>query len=862
MTMQKSNSTGLIFISHASADKDFVSSVISKIPKSHLFYDVDTIEPGEDSTEALDNGLWDAAVFAMFVSPNTKKGTWAEYEASVALTQKVRRSLINVVAIPIKGVTYRDAPDWMQRYMAVPPGYNASDIARLLKYLYENSLRAQGVIKPALFIGREEFCNSIVNHSRTKSAESGIPVNFINLAGIPGMGKLTISRHITSKVFPGSREDLPVFELPKYADAVNLFMALRQDMGGDVSPDWIAEQLASFPTDPSDQAKLILNNLLHFSSINQTVIIKSSYGLRNQEKALKPWISSLFTLLRAEPNTRIIWLSERLLPAEVIAEFPNVAQYSVPELSEDSTLYLLNELLDSSSNPSPSIGRLAPYIHGHPATAHYVADLVSAAQRSPDSLIGKPDAIRSFQEKCIENAISADRIGVLGRDILLVLRLLRWASYPLIVETFNDYPKEEISESLWSMTDSCIVTFNMTNGYKLADIVASAWTVDVELDAARLSKLAEILSRMLQDDSTSVAAVEAFVFAQVRLKGALPQQFKKVLTGSMLLDLVEQYYRQGHNFVENWQEKFRIAAKLSLLAFEIPMPADTLETILFNGGDSLIRIGEDPMPIIEMMQRKKFLGAYYLLGNYYYRKKGDLDAALAYLEAAFNAKSYVVRTGRLLARVYQDKGMPKLSLKIFEKLGDARVNRDSGLLAQKVRCLRAAGMHAEANALVPILSRLDDDLGEYDILVAARLMREQKYSEALEAVARAKQKPKSNRINLRLLETAILIEKGDFSSVDETYKMATAIGLSTSAASLMARFHLKNNRWKDAETELNKISNKNYYDRLLLLRMLNQKKADLATMADPVVSADVVTLHQECLVSLHKDGEGDWLSYE
>ena len=44
--MSDAPSSGLIFISHSSSDKVEVGDVISKIPNSHLFYDVNTINPG------------------------------------------------------------------------------------------------------------------------------------------------------------------------------------------------------------------------------------------------------------------------------------------------------------------------------------------------------------------------------------------------------------------------------------------------------------------------------------------------------------------------------------------------------------------------------------------------------------------------------------------------------------------------------------------------------------------------------------------------------------------------------------------------------------------------------------------------
>ena len=143
---------GLIFISHASLDKEAVGDVIRKIPRSHLFYDTNTILtiPTRSTRVAIQQTNWTtllrASVFAMFVSPNTPRSVWVEDESGVAYVQKVKRNHIAILAVPIKGATYRDAPEWMQKYLAVPDAYSHSDIARLLKYLYEDVLRNQGII--------------------------------------------------------------------------------------------------------------------------------------------------------------------------------------------------------------------------------------------------------------------------------------------------------------------------------------------------------------------------------------------------------------------------------------------------------------------------------------------------------------------------------------------------------------------------------------------------------------------------------------------------------------------------------------------------------------------------------------------
>jgi hypothetical protein len=103
--MSGDTSGGTIFISHASRDKDVVAQAIARIPKSHIFYDIETLNPGDHTPEALDDALLTADVVALFVSPNTAKSVWVEYEASLTLMQKVRRKILKIVLVPIKGAT-------------------------------------------------------------------------------------------------------------------------------------------------------------------------------------------------------------------------------------------------------------------------------------------------------------------------------------------------------------------------------------------------------------------------------------------------------------------------------------------------------------------------------------------------------------------------------------------------------------------------------------------------------------------------------------------------------------------------------------------------------------------------------------
>src|SRR6266481_347221 len=53
---------GLIFISHSSQDKAYVERITGLIPKSHTFYDIQSINPAEDNVDAMERGVMEADV--------------------------------------------------------------------------------------------------------------------------------------------------------------------------------------------------------------------------------------------------------------------------------------------------------------------------------------------------------------------------------------------------------------------------------------------------------------------------------------------------------------------------------------------------------------------------------------------------------------------------------------------------------------------------------------------------------------------------------------------------------------------------------------------------------------------------------
>jgi hypothetical protein len=85
------------------------------------------------------------------------------------------------------------------------------------------------------------------------------------------------------------------------------------------------------------------------------------------------------------------------------------------------------------------------------------------------------------------------------------------------------------------------------------------------------------------------------------LDGEVPPAFRKFMTGAVLHDLTDQHYQLGMQFSGEWKKHFEMAARLAELVDIVETSHDACETILFDGADSLARIGRDPTPLVQRM---------------------------------------------------------------------------------------------------------------------------------------------------------------------------------------------------------------------------------------------------------------------
>ncbi|MDN3275864.1 toll/interleukin-1 receptor domain-containing protein [Frankia sp. RB7] len=551
--------TGQIFLSHASEDKAFVEKIYARLDVSSAFYDIRSIEPGEATLDAMEHGVRNSSIFVLFHSPHSQK-TWVNFEKNLARLNVIENTQAKILVCPIDGESYKTLPAWMQRYMTTTPQYRVNDIARNILYLQRQSIAEK--VKE-VFVGREDLSRRVELDILSAPTQVGAPIQHLLLTGIPGMGRSTFAREIIRDSFPAMRHAGPFFDLPDMADAVDIHLRLKEDLDGTMSKEEIERQIAAFQTLETDkQALTILKSLGHWAELNQVVVLRTRWGLRDRARNLKPWLNSLFRQSNQVRNLRIIYVSERRLAAEALADLPNVRQYEIGELSEQNIQYILSKKTDSRYFNIEAANAISKKVRGHPATAHYVAYLTNSG-KSFDSINLNPEPIYAFQDKTLEAIFSSGLLEPLQKNILTALGWFPKLPLTLLSELMSQPDHKQIIDNVWDLLDYSLIELGEGGYYRTPEVVSARIRRDSNVELTTLfARARALIEKKMNDGQLGADLIDALIIAAVNVSIALLECAIAIEYGvsELLPETVELALAAGRQY-DAWQLQSRQAIK-------------------------------------------------------------------------------------------------------------------------------------------------------------------------------------------------------------------------------------------------------------------------------------------------------------
>ncbi|WP_246091682.1 toll/interleukin-1 receptor domain-containing protein [Aliirhizobium smilacinae] len=846
---------GRIFLSHASEDKDFVQKVYGRLDASSVFYDTKTIAPGQATLNAMEKSVGESSVFVLFHSSHSEK-PWVDFEKDQARIHKILDSRTKILVCPIGGASHSSLPDWMKRYWTTTADYKVNDIVRAIIHLQDQTLIDAGVPKE-IFVGREDLTRGIELDILSAPTQVGTPLQHLILAGIPGMGRTSVARSVVNTSFSGMRPAGPVFDLPDMAEAADIHLRLMEDLDGALSKQEIERQLSAFQRlGPEEQASMVLRSLSHWAKLNQVVVLRTRWGLRDRSRNLKPWLEALFRLSTEVRNLRLVYISERKLPAEILAHVKSARQYEVTDLSEQNIQYILSKKTNSRYFDMDSAVAISKKIRGHPATAHHVAFLTNSGL-SLNSMDLNPEPIYAFQDKTLDAIFSSGILEPIQKKILTILGWFPKLPLNLLTELIGSNDRKNLVDKVWDLLDYSLIQLGEGGNYSVPEVVAARIRRDSDMDSASLfTAVRKLIEARIKAGHLEADLIDALIIAVVNLEGVIPEELRSVLTGSNLLSLVTEQFQTAKTLPKKQTEAFRRVYTLSKMAIGMRTSDDAVEQILFTGGDAAIRGGIYPEDIISFMSEKALPSVYYLIGSHAFYIEKDYGKAAKNLSTSLRLKHFRNRNVRLLAKAYIRDQKFSAAKEALDKIPDFQLFRDTGLLVLKIRSLRGMRSFKEAQDLEKQLDVAPDVFAEKSIYLAGRAFRENDFPTARKYILAAKASPKGSRLSIALLECAIAIEEGDLSLLAETVELALAAGRHYDAWQMQARTAIKKRDWGEALALLSRIDRKDYFDLHLESRALQIKKEEADIARDPAALAEIDARIEAILVAGYKTIDG------
>ena len=212
------------FLSHSSANKDYVGKVFDYLSAARAHYDSVTFDSFQRSYEAIHAAMKDSDVFVFFASPESLASPWVKEEIRIAGDPATVGKHLERIVVLI-GAKRDLLPPELRQCTAISysdPGLVARKIEDLLIQLHSRTVPSRP------FIGREDDLKSVgggITPVGSKAPE------FILISGISGAGRRTLVARAVRDNYPFITQTLRTVPVSKGVSVVDLYFSTKSIAG-------------------------------------------------------------------------------------------------------------------------------------------------------------------------------------------------------------------------------------------------------------------------------------------------------------------------------------------------------------------------------------------------------------------------------------------------------------------------------------------------------------------------------------------------------------------------------------------------------------------------------------------------------
>ena len=434
------------FLSHSSANKNFVNSVYLSLGSANSEYDERTFSSGRFNTDAIRESLLRCQIFCLFATRESLSSGYVEYETALALEHFAQKKISIILTICDSKVAIDELPASLRSISAIRRAADPGACARIIRSeLIDLDVKVNVSQKP--FVGRDNVIREIKARLASPSEATPLAVAF---SGVDGIGRRTLASKIISDVYPGVGKIPPTISIASGSHIPDLFRSIL-DVKGFLTKAEILQQISDFEElSQEDQYLNLVRQIRTINKSNDVIFLIDNGGLLDSDGRISSHIGKLLDLLKETGDLNgipyFVFVLFRTPP--ISSRTRNGIYYfrvDPLEIEDIQQLVSLHIKRQGKTATPAEISTICELIDGHPYNLHFLLRLLDSY--SIQSIANDPSDLVSFKKRQGDEFVSKIKLSDNHIQILRRLRVLGQSPVELIGASL-DIDSDELGKSL------------------------------------------------------------------------------------------------------------------------------------------------------------------------------------------------------------------------------------------------------------------------------------------------------------------------------------------------------------------------------------------------------------------------------
>jgi tetratricopeptide (TPR) repeat protein len=451
------------FLSHSSADKEFVKAIAKELGRQFCVYDEQSFASGIEFKKSIENGLEESDVFVLFASKSSLSSDWVNFEVEEAWYKKLQKNINQSLTYIIdSSVDYDNIPKWLQRgkiEKTNTPKAVARDIRHHLdNIMYEKQYR--------VFVGRLDDIDSLEN---CLTPIGSPPPHSVFISGLPGIGRRSLIRKKIPDIL-SLRKQVEINV--KDGDSMNDLCVRVADLVEPYSTQkGFTEIVKNIQKLSFESARdRLLDNIRKLVQSGELPIFVDEGGLLDSEGFIQKPIRAILQMLTSSDEAYLFFVSERKPHFDSSTPVPVI--HLRPMIQEDTKRLLSRLATNNEIEITPEeISELSEYVAGYPPAAKF--SIHQAKEYGLELILRDKSRLTEFLTVVFLRHLEKYELKSQEKYFLQILTTYSPLPIPAIAHIL-DVDGFALSDMLIKLIDLALIVVTDTGYYRISDPVSDA----------------------------------------------------------------------------------------------------------------------------------------------------------------------------------------------------------------------------------------------------------------------------------------------------------------------------------------------------------------------------------------------------